>query len=43
VADPVAAPALGEHRDAMLRGLLGLDDDRIAMLESEGAFGGQPG
>jgi formyl-CoA transferase len=43
VADPVAAPALGEHGDAILRGLLGLDDDRIAMLESEGAFGGQPG
>jgi len=39
VADPVAAPTLGEHRDAILRDILGFDDARIAALVAEGAFG----
>lgn len=32
-------PRLGEHRDALLRGRLGLDPDEIARLERSGAFG----
>jgi crotonobetainyl-CoA:carnitine CoA-transferase CaiB-like acyl-CoA transferase len=43
VADPVAAPKLGEHREAVLRGILGLDDGRIAALGAEGAFGTEAG
>jgi formyl-CoA transferase len=43
VTDPVAAPALGEHRDAILLGLLGLDGDRVAALQAEGAFGTERG
>ncbi len=37
VADPVPAPRLNEHADAILRGLLGYDADRIDRLEAEGA------
>jgi crotonobetainyl-CoA:carnitine CoA-transferase CaiB-like acyl-CoA transferase len=33
------APRLGEHTDAVLRELLGYDDDRIATLRAGGAFG----
>jgi crotonobetainyl-CoA:carnitine CoA-transferase CaiB-like acyl-CoA transferase len=36
---PVAAPAVGEHTNDVLRDLLGYDDERIARLQAEGAFG----
>jgi crotonobetainyl-CoA:carnitine CoA-transferase CaiB-like acyl-CoA transferase len=39
VADPVAAPAVGQHTREVLRGLLGYDDDRLARLAKTGAFG----
>ncbi len=39
VADPVAAPALGEHTEAVLREALGLDAEAIAALRARGAFG----
>lgn len=39
VADPVAAPAVGQHTAEVLRGLLGYDDDRLAGLADAGAFG----
>jgi crotonobetainyl-CoA:carnitine CoA-transferase CaiB-like acyl-CoA transferase len=39
VADPVAAPLLGEHTEAVLRKTLGYDDDRIAKLSEAGVFG----
>jgi crotonobetainyl-CoA:carnitine CoA-transferase CaiB-like acyl-CoA transferase len=39
IADPVAAPALGEHTEAVLREALGLDADAIATLRARGAFG----
>jgi benzylsuccinate CoA-transferase BbsF subunit len=34
-----AGPALGEHNDQVLRGLLGYDDDRVVELAVGGAFG----
>ena len=34
-----AAPALGEHRDAILRELLSYPPERIRELEAAGAFG----
>ena len=37
--DPVAAPMLGEHTNAVLRKTLGYDDGRIAMLAEAGVFG----
>jgi crotonobetainyl-CoA:carnitine CoA-transferase CaiB-like acyl-CoA transferase len=37
-----AAPALGEHNDDVLRGLLGLDDDRIAALRAGAVIGDEP-
>jgi crotonobetainyl-CoA:carnitine CoA-transferase CaiB-like acyl-CoA transferase len=40
VVDPVAAPTLGQHRDAILSRLLGYDERRIATLVQAGAFGG---
>jgi crotonobetainyl-CoA:carnitine CoA-transferase CaiB-like acyl-CoA transferase len=43
VADPVAAPVLGEHTREVLRKTLGYDDARIAALEGAGAFGKIPG
>jgi formyl-CoA transferase len=39
VADPVAAPLLGEHTNDVLRKTLGYDDARIASLAEAGAFG----
>src|SRR5690242_17532585 len=37
--DPTAAPLLGQHTEAILRGTLGYDDQRIAALAAAGAFG----
>jgi crotonobetainyl-CoA:carnitine CoA-transferase CaiB-like acyl-CoA transferase len=39
IADPVAAPLLGEHTNAVLRKTLGYDDNRIAALAEAGVFG----
>jgi crotonobetainyl-CoA:carnitine CoA-transferase CaiB-like acyl-CoA transferase len=39
VADPVAAPDVGQHTDAVLRDLLGYDEDRLVRLGEAGAFG----
>jgi crotonobetainyl-CoA:carnitine CoA-transferase CaiB-like acyl-CoA transferase len=39
LADPVAAPLLGQHRDEILTGTLNYDDGEIARLAGEGAFG----
>jgi len=39
VADPVAAPLLGEHTKEVLRKTLGYDDARIAKLAEAGVFG----
>jgi crotonobetainyl-CoA:carnitine CoA-transferase CaiB-like acyl-CoA transferase len=43
VADPVAAPLLGQHTKAVLRKTLGYDDGRIAALAEAGVFGTAPG
>jgi crotonobetainyl-CoA:carnitine CoA-transferase CaiB-like acyl-CoA transferase len=39
VVDPVAAPAVGQHTEIVLRDLLGYDDERLARLGEAGAFG----
>ncbi|MBR0937825.1 CaiB/BaiF CoA-transferase family protein [Bradyrhizobium jicamae] len=39
IVDPVAAPAVGQHTDSVLRQLLGYDDERLARLAQSGAFG----
>ena len=39
VVSPVAAPTLGQHRDAILARVLGYDEQRIAELAQAGAFG----
>ena len=39
VVDPVAAPLLGQHTEAVLRKTLGYDAARIAALTEAGAFG----
>src|SRR6476661_6142161 len=39
VADPVAAPLLGEHTKDVLRKILGYDDTRITSLAEAGIFG----
>ncbi len=39
VVDPVAAPAIGEHSEAILRDVLGYDGARIEALAAAGAFG----
>ncbi len=42
-ADKPGAPALGEHRDTVLRELLAYSSDRIGDLEAAGAFGDPAG
>jgi len=37
--EPGRAPTVGEHNDAVLRGVLGYDDARIAALRASGALG----
>jgi len=37
--DPVAAPAVGQHTEEVLRDLLGYDEDRLAHLAEAGAVG----
>jgi crotonobetainyl-CoA:carnitine CoA-transferase CaiB-like acyl-CoA transferase len=39
VADPVAAPAVGQHTSEVIREILGYDGDRLARLSEAGAFG----
>jgi crotonobetainyl-CoA:carnitine CoA-transferase CaiB-like acyl-CoA transferase len=39
IVDPVAAPAVGQHTEAVLRERLGYDDARLARLAEAGAFG----
>jgi crotonobetainyl-CoA:carnitine CoA-transferase CaiB-like acyl-CoA transferase len=39
IADPVAAPSVGQHTDGVLRDVLGYDDTRMAKLAEAGAFG----
>ncbi len=39
IADPVAAPAVGQHTERVLREQLGYDDARLARLVEAGAFG----
>jgi crotonobetainyl-CoA:carnitine CoA-transferase CaiB-like acyl-CoA transferase len=39
VADPVAAPAVGQHTSEVLRDVLGYDRDRLARLAETGALG----
>jgi len=39
VADPVAAPRVGEHTAAVLHEVLGLDEAALSRLAAEGAFG----
>jgi len=41
IVDPVAAPAVGQHTDSVLRELLGYDDVRLARLAEAGAFGAE--
>ena len=42
VVDPVAAPAVGQHTNEVLRDLLGYGDDRLARLAEAGIFGAPP-
>jgi crotonobetainyl-CoA:carnitine CoA-transferase CaiB-like acyl-CoA transferase len=42
VADPVAAPSVGQHTDAVLHEVLGHSVQEIAELRAAGAFGGGP-
>jgi crotonobetainyl-CoA:carnitine CoA-transferase CaiB-like acyl-CoA transferase len=39
IADPVAAPAVGQHTAAVLRELLGYADEQLARLAEAGTFG----
>jgi len=39
ISDPVAAPAVGQHTERVLREQLGYDDARLAWLAEAGAFG----
>ena len=36
---PSKAPTVGEHRERVLRGTLGYDDEKIRTLTAAGAFG----
>ncbi|MFO1218727.1 MAG: CoA transferase [Burkholderiaceae bacterium] len=42
VADPVAAPTVGQHTDTVLRDVLGKSDTQIAALRAAGACGEPP-
>jgi crotonobetainyl-CoA:carnitine CoA-transferase CaiB-like acyl-CoA transferase len=39
IVDPVAAPAVGQHTEVVLRELLGYGDERLARLAEAGTFG----
>ena len=39
IADPVAAPTVGQHTHEVLREALGYGDERLASLAQAGAFG----
>jgi crotonobetainyl-CoA:carnitine CoA-transferase CaiB-like acyl-CoA transferase len=39
VADPVVAPAVGQHTSEVLRAILGYDEDRLTRLAESGALG----
>ena len=39
IADPVAAPAVGQHTREVLREILGYDEERLGQLAEAGAFG----
>jgi crotonobetainyl-CoA:carnitine CoA-transferase CaiB-like acyl-CoA transferase len=39
IVDPVAAPAVGQHTEDVLREVLGYDDDRLGRLAAAGTFG----
>ncbi|MGY3617777.1 CaiB/BaiF CoA transferase family protein [Bradyrhizobium sp. USDA 10063] len=39
IADPVAAPAVGQHTEQVLRDVLGYDEDHFARLAETGALG----
>ena len=39
LADPVAAPSIGQHSDEVLREVLGLTSERIQAMAQAGAFG----
>jgi crotonobetainyl-CoA:carnitine CoA-transferase CaiB-like acyl-CoA transferase len=39
IVDPIAAPAVGQHTEGVLRELLGYDDERLARLAEAGTFG----
>jgi crotonobetainyl-CoA:carnitine CoA-transferase CaiB-like acyl-CoA transferase len=39
VADPVAAPTVGQHTGEVIREILGYDEERLARLSEAGAFG----
>jgi len=42
IVDPVAAPAVGQHTESVLREVLGYDVARLANLAEAGTFGVQP-
>ncbi|WP_449252939.1 CaiB/BaiF CoA transferase family protein [Brevundimonas naejangsanensis] len=42
VADPVAAPSIGQHSREVLEEVLGFSDEDIAALSDAGAFGARP-
>jgi crotonobetainyl-CoA:carnitine CoA-transferase CaiB-like acyl-CoA transferase len=39
IVDPVAAPAVGQHTEDVLRELLGYEDEQLALLAKSGTFG----